>query len=132
MLRGHQGKKMNSLWRRGLIALMLIFTGLCAPAYALTGDWQSQEQGQARLIASDQVDSGKLYLGLQFKLAPHWHIYWRSPGDAGVPPQSDWKGSENFKSAEMLYPLPTLYSLQGLQTYGYEGDIVFPMVTEKT
>ncbi|MBI3419185.1 MAG: thioredoxin family protein [Proteobacteria bacterium] len=49
-----------------------------------------------------------------------------------MPPQSDWKTSENLKSATMAYPLPTLYALQGLETYGYEGEVVFPFLIEKT
>ncbi len=26
-------------------------------------------------------------LGLRFRLSPGWHIYWRNPGDSGLPPE---------------------------------------------
>ena len=32
---------------------------------------------------------GAWRLGLQFRLQPGWKIYWRSPGDAGLPPELD-------------------------------------------
>ncbi|HVY12793.1 MAG TPA: thioredoxin family protein [Alphaproteobacteria bacterium] len=121
---------MKSLWLRCVLALA--FVVFCLPAQALTGDWQEQPQGRARLIASDQAEAGKFYAGIQLQLKPTWHTYWRSPGDAGVPPMPDWKASENLKSATLLYPLPKLSVLQGLQTYDYDGEVVFPLLIEKT
>ena len=36
------------------------------------------------------VEPGKPFrLGLRFKLAKGWHIYWTNPGAAGEPPQLD-------------------------------------------
>jgi suppressor for copper-sensitivity B len=130
MMPVHLGEIMKTLWLRCVAWLVLIF--LAIPAHALTGEWQVQPQGQVRLIASDQAAPGKLYAALQFKLAGEWHVYWRSPGDAGVPPQADWKNSENLKSATFQYPMPTLYAMQGLLTEGYKGDVVFPLLIEKT
>ncbi|HUB96333.1 MAG TPA: protein-disulfide reductase DsbD domain-containing protein, partial [Stellaceae bacterium] len=71
--------------------------------------------------------AGSLELGLQFRLAPHWEIYWRSPGDAGYPPRLDWDGSQNLASAEIAWPAPTRFSVLGLETMGYEGDVVLPI-----
>ena len=35
---------------------------------------------------------------IRFDLAPGWKTYWRSPGDAGIPPLFNWSGSENLAS----------------------------------
>lgn len=107
-------------------SLFLVF-GLVSPAMALTSDWQDREQASARLIASNRTPDQKTIIGLQFRLQPHWHIYWRSPGDAGLPPQVDWAASENLASAELQYPAPKLESMQGLNTYGYSDEVVFPL-----
>ena len=37
-----------------------------------------------------KVTEEKFYLGLEFKLEPGWKIYWRQPGDSGMPPQGVW------------------------------------------
>ena len=35
------------------------------------------------------------YLGaLRLTLKDGWKTYWRAPGDAGIPPQFDWNGSQ--------------------------------------
>ena len=30
--------------------------------------------------------------GIEIRLKPGWHTYWRYPGDAGVPPRFDFAG----------------------------------------
>ena len=91
--------------------------------------WYVTEQGRARLIAAtaDPGDAASVGLGLQFELAPHWKIYWRSPGDAGFPPELDWKGSANLADATIAWPAPERFSVQGLETAGYSGAVVLPI-----
>ena len=91
--------------------------------------WYVTEQGRARLIAAtaDPGDAASVSLGLQFELAPHWKIYWRAPGDAGFPPELDWKGSTNLAAATIDWPAPERFSVQGLETAGYSGAVVLPI-----
>ncbi|HAT34902.1 MAG TPA: copper resistance protein [Rhodospirillaceae bacterium] len=66
-------------------------------------------------------------LGLHFKLKPGWKIYWRSPGDAGLPPRVSWKGSENVAKASIQWPAPTRFSVLGLETLGYKKEVILPL-----
>lgn len=112
-----------------LLALLL----QASPARALQGEWQAVDQASLRFIASNRAtDDGALYLGMQLKLKEGWDSYWRSPGDAGFPPTPDWKGSANLAKATLLYPWPTRYEMQGLETYGYKNEVIFPIKIEKT
>ncbi|HUA77605.1 MAG TPA: protein-disulfide reductase DsbD domain-containing protein, partial [Acetobacteraceae bacterium] len=65
--------------------------------------------------------------GLEIRLAPGWHIYWRTPGAAGLPPAITWQGSRNLKGAPISWPAPLRIPLDGLQSYGYEGTVVLPI-----
>ena len=42
--------------------------------------------GEARLVSAvtGTADLQELPLGLEFRLAPGWKIYWRTPGEAGL------------------------------------------------
>jgi suppressor for copper-sensitivity B len=114
----------------GLLFFILLLFPL--PALALTGEWQKAEQGDLRLLASTKVaEDGRLYAGLHLKLQPHWHVYWRSPGDAGLPPMPEWKDSSNIASTTLLYPWPKRAEMQGLETFGYEEEVVFPVLLER-
>ena len=57
---------------------------------AAASAWDQTDVTEVRLIAaSDAVGEGDtVRLGLQFRLEPGWKIYWRTPGDAGLPAAS--------------------------------------------
>src|SRR5271168_982703 len=109
--------------------LILLSLGLATAAQAaepLASDWGTTRQGQVRLIAAPGA-GGTLRLGLDFQLAPHWKIYWRAPGDAGLPPSVDWAGSANVTIGDTSWPAPGRFSYSGLETFGYEGETVLPI-----
>lgn len=111
-----------------LILLVLAIVG--RSAQAATSDWVSEQHDAARLISAVEAtgSSTQLDIGLQLRLTPGWHTYWRSPGDAGIPPVIDWKGSENLAGTEIAWPAPIrLPSLGGLETVGYEDGVVLPI-----
>lgn len=106
---------------------------LPVPGFAQTdaaSPWFQTDQGKVRLIAAQPAvgDAQSVMLGLEFELAPHWKIYWRSPGDAGYPPQLDWTGSDNLASTTIEWPAPERFSVLGLETVGYSGAVVLPIV----
>ena len=119
-------KKIIMLYRflPALFALALLAVG-SARAEDYASDWAATDQGAARLVVSPGQD-GALRLGLDFKLQPGWKIYWRSPGDAGLPPTVDWAGSENATVGDFAWPVPERFELSGLETFGYEGDVLLP------
>jgi len=99
--------------------------------------WVDTEYASVRLITStkgtgtDTSTSSKpaipLTMGLEFQLADNWKIYWRSPGDAGFPPQPDWTASENVDVIDMTWPAPVRFSVLGFETLGYKDEVVFPL-----
>ncbi len=100
-----------------------------APA---ASQWSRNDHAQARLVSATTAVGTltSLRLGLQFRLAPKWKIYWRSPGDAGYPPVIDWAGSTNLAAATPSWPAPKRYTIFGLNTFIYTGDVVLPITFE--
>ena len=58
------------------------------PAYGAASAWSVNQQSQVRLITASKVAprTGEMWMGLQFRLKPGWHVYWKNSGDAGYPP----------------------------------------------
>jgi suppressor for copper-sensitivity B len=108
-------------------ALAAMFAAM--PAHAAAGGWFTTDHGQVRLVAASSAtgQDAALHLGLQFRMRDNWKIYWRSPGDAGFPPQPDWSGSTNLKDATVEWPLPERFSVLGLTTLGYKHEVVLPV-----
>jgi suppressor for copper-sensitivity B len=113
-------------WGGPVLAAVL---ALGANAAAAT-PWVGDAHAAARLIVAATATgaAATAEAGLEIRLAPGWHVYWRSPGDAGIPPSVEWAGSTNLAHAEIAWPTPTRFSVQGLETAGYEGDVVLPIV----
>nr|WP_143562428.1 protein-disulfide reductase DsbD domain-containing protein [Shewanella sp. UCD-KL12] len=65
---------------------------------------------------------------LEVKLEGDWKTYWRSPGEGGIAPSIKWDNSTNLANVDWSWPSPDKFSLLGMQTYGYHGEVVFPLL----
>ena len=111
-----------------MLACLVSHSGANAMAASST-EWIRTDQSSLRLISEREGVAGRdsLRIGLQIKLAPGWKTYWRTPGDAGIPPNFDWSGSENLKDASVSWPLPESFETYGLTSWGYQDEVVFPV-----
>ena len=122
----HTRCNLRAAWPLALTLLL----ALAAPAQAEDASpWAKTGNDAAlRLIAgSAKPDAATLRAGIEIKLAPGWHTYWRYPGDSGVPPRFDFSGSQNLGSAKVHYPAPHLYTDETGNTLGYKDDVIFPV-----
>lgn len=103
-----------------------LFAALSLPALTLSARAGTGPHYQVRLIGGE-TQNGVWRTGLDITLDKGWKTYWRMPGDAGVPPQFDWAGSKNVKSANVLWPAPKRYTDDGGETVGYKDRVVFPL-----
>jgi suppressor for copper-sensitivity B len=121
------------LWRRILMVAGLVF-GLfagTARADSLASDWGHTPQAAVRLVVAPGNGADALRLGLDIVLKPGWKTYWRSPGDAGYPATIDWTGSGNITPGAWAWPVPTRFSISGLETFGYEGEVLLPIAARR-
>ncbi|MGZ3285299.1 MAG: protein-disulfide reductase DsbD domain-containing protein [Xanthobacteraceae bacterium] len=91
--------------------------------------WDGDARSAIRLVAGS-LPAGQttpMRAGLEIRLKPGWHTYWRYPGDAGVPPRFDFAGSQNVKAVEVLWPAPQRIPEEGMVAIGYTGDVMLPL-----
>ncbi len=69
-----------------------------------------------------------LQIGVLINHEPHWHTYWRNPGDSGLPTQIAITGAE---VGEIQWPAPKRLPVGPLMNYGYEGQVLLPLDTKK-
>ncbi|WP_170402861.1 protein-disulfide reductase DsbD domain-containing protein [Ruegeria arenilitoris] len=98
--------------------------------FALTSPAQAQDVDG--VVQLDVLDGGRTangtYLGaLRLTLKDGWKTYWRAPGDAGIPPQFDWRGSRNVGDVAITWPAPEVFVQNGLQSIGYANQLVLPV-----
>ena len=68
-------------------------------------------------------------LGLSIKHAPHWHTYWKNPGDSGYPTKITW--APPFDAVKFIpqiqWPTPKRIATGPIVNFGYDGDVVLPL-----
>ncbi|HQC85588.1 MAG TPA: protein-disulfide reductase DsbD family protein [Rhodoferax sp.] len=88
------------------------------------------EQVRAELVAHapDGVAPGStVTLGLQLTHQPHWHTYWKNPGDSGLPTQLQWTLPAGVTAGEIAWPAPRKIPIGSLANYGFEGTVLLPV-----
>src|SRR4051812_282605 len=66
------------------------------------------------LAASGAVPGQTLQAGLHLKLDPHWHVYWKYPGDAGLPVSLAWPLPSGWTDEPIQWPVPDRISVPPL------------------
>ncbi len=94
---------------------------------AAVSPWSKGSHSSVRLIAGATAPSGKQRVGVEIVMAPGFKTYWRSPGDAGVPPVFDWSGSDNVGGLDVRWPAPERFEDGAGSGIGYVGEVVVPV-----
>ena len=102
---------------------------LGAPARAADASpWVEDSYSAIRLIAgANKSGADSLRAGIEIKMQPGWHTYWRYPGDSGVPPRFSFSGSDNLATVKVLYPAPHAFTDEAGTTIGYKGNVILPL-----
>jgi len=81
---------------------------------------------QARLILSaDTARPGDTVLaGVDLKMEPGWHTYWKNPGAAGYATKIEWQLPPGVTAGEIQWPLPEKLPPVEVTTYGYDDEVV--------
>ena len=116
------------------IIFITILLVINCSVYAATSDWKISKLNenkilQMRLFSATEGVIGLKKIPIAFEVItnPGWKIYWRYPGDAGLPTQIDYSNSINIKKLDIFWPAPFRFSTFGIDTFGYEGQTIFPL-----
>jgi suppressor for copper-sensitivity B len=107
-------------------------------AVAVASWWASDSRAQTHVQpdistelvvgeVSTNADPFRGWIGVRVRLGSGWKIYWKEPGDAGLPPEFDWSASSNLASAEVHWPAPHRTAVLGVESLGYTGEVLFPV-----
>ena len=102
---------------RNITLLVFFILNFTALGLAKNQNYVEHEHVSIKLISSiESISTNKeIYLGLHFKLKPDWKIYWKYPGDTGLPTSLKIiEGSNNNKITIKWYIINNHYFLNTL------------------
>ena len=136
---GHAVRKFSAIRLIAIffIALCAISTGASGqiltkntPQTSTVGAVVQTDQVRAELFAHapDGISPGKtIWLGLQIKHQPHWHTYWKNPGDSGLPTVLQWTLPTGARAGDIVWPTPQRITIGSLANYGFDGTVLLPV-----
>lgn len=90
--------------------------------------WVPAARSAVRLLAGEREADGNYRAGLEIRLDPGFHTYWRTPGESGLPPVFDWSASDNLAAAEVSWPAPSRFRDPTGFYLGYKGGVLLPIL----
>ncbi|MCX7230106.1 MAG: thioredoxin family protein [Burkholderiales bacterium] len=114
---------------------MLAAAGLAsaqAPAPQARTGVQRVDAVEVELVAERAAvrPGERVLLGVRIRHEPHWHTYWRNPGDSGLATQIEPSGPAGMRFDAVRWPAPVRLWVGPLANYGYEDEIVLPFAAE--
>lgn len=77
------------------------------------------------LLADDTVKPGDtVWAGLDLKMDPGWHTYWKNSGAAGLPTTVKWQLPPGITAGDVQWPLPKKLPPVEVTTYGYDDEVM--------
>jgi thiol:disulfide interchange protein DsbD len=76
-------------------------------------------------LSADPARPGDTVLaGVDLKMDPGWHTYWKNAGDAGIPTAIQWHLPPGVTAGDIQWPLPRKLPPADITTYGYEDEVM--------
>jgi len=69
----------------------------------------------------------KALIAMRFRCDPHFHIYWKNPGDAGQSPTVEWQEKSGTTLGSFVWPGPKMLDQSGVYNFVYEDETLLLM-----
>lgn len=102
---------------------LFVFIVLASTIYSFA---QQKSLAEARLVVdsfSPKKDS-VISIGVLISLKDDWHIYWRNPGDSGMPTDIEFNLPNGITASEIKFPVPQTFTSDEIVNYGYSHQVL--------
>ncbi len=107
------------------LALLVLMLAASLSAASAQGFRTPPDLVRSSLVAEPVAVAGAqpFTLAVRMQVKPGWHVYWRNPGDSGLPPEVTWTLPAGFNAGAIRWPAPERIAIATLMNYGYEGEV---------
>ena len=103
-------------------------TALISVLIATSALAQQQHATAIWVTATQSITEGKpIHSIIKMKVSERWHTYWKNPGEGGIPIEIEAALPDGWELGEIQYPAPKRLLTGELPSFGYEGEVIFPI-----
>ena len=107
----------------GLIALIGLSTESCLAQNQSNRFPESPIKASLACETQKIVSAKPFTLFVVFDIEPGWHIYYKDPGQSGMPTQVDLTLPKSFTAQPLSWPPAERFKEAGIVTYGYTKKV---------
>lgn len=75
-------------------------------------------------VDTDAVTAGKPFtVAVVFEMDPGWHIYYKDPGESGMPPEVKWTLPTGMGAGELQFPKPEVLKTPAGTNFVYHDEV---------
>ncbi|MEZ5921007.1 MAG: protein-disulfide reductase DsbD family protein [Parvularculaceae bacterium] len=108
-----------------LLLIPILFFSLLSAAAAQTRAVTEHASSELAVSADGVAPGGKIRIALAQDLEDGWHVYWKNPGESGLPLVFDWTLPEGWSAGAISYPAPHRAMIGPIVDFAHEGAPVF-------
>ena len=110
------------------ILSLILIASAASTAFALTTNAVERPNILVSLLSDvDKFSAGDTFrVGLKLVPDDEWHVYWRNPGDSGMPVSISWTLPEGVTAGDFHWPMPHKIPFGIFTNYGYENEVILP------
>ncbi len=107
------------------IRFFLLLIGFALPLQSFAG-FGGPAHVQVKLVQEEEtIQPGRpFWVAIHLNIEDDWHVYWKNPGDAGMPLKIEWKLPPGFEAGPLQWPFPEKFTVADMVGFGYEGEVV--------
>lgn len=76
------------------------------------------------LQEEETIQPGRpFWVALHLELEKDWHVYWKNPGDAGIPLKVEWILPAGFEAGPLQWPFPEKFTAADMVGFGYTSEV---------
>lgn len=91
---------------------------------------------RAELLSEETTiqPGSSFWVALHLTIEDNWHVYWKNPGDAGLPLKLTWTLPEGFQAGPLQWPFPEKFTIEEMVGFGYHKEVTLltHMIASKT
>lgn len=104
---------------------LIFFFSLAVTSVVAFGQTVDGKQITRAELITDADDFSKPFtVGIRFVLEPDWYLYWKNPGDSGLPIEVQWDIPKGWSVSELQHPVPAKFAYDNMISYGYKKEVV--------
>ena len=108
--------------RPTFLASLLIASVCALPGYARAPE-PAHVRVSLRADTSTIVPGQPFTVAVTFKLDPTWHVYFKDPGESGMPPEIKWTLPAGLTSGELQFPKPEVLKTPAGTNFVYHDEV---------